>query len=165
MTTYFGPYVCCRTSKIQSSAKINTCSYETCEEYPNKVWSKERKFCNKCGSPIQNREVTVEIDNVNYSNLQEKILEALCVVPGDNFHFWMRDNNSHIWIANRRNPNARNYFGAIPEHMSHPINVTAKLITDDLEEFRKFYNKELDVLNKNYGEENVDVQYGIINYF
>ena len=48
--------------------------------------------------------------------------------------------------------------------MSHPINVTAKLITDDLEEFRKFYNKELDVLNKNYGEENVDVQYGIINY-
>jgi hypothetical protein len=167
-TTYIGPHVRCKTTKVPSTKTIRTCSDAACANYGTDVprWVSDHfnNFCGKCGSPIQNRDLPTEVDNVNpYEVRMDLLNESLCDVPGDSFHFWMRDNNVHIWIANVRVPDAREFsFDSEANIQYVPMN--AELIAKETDQFSSFYEKELAILREEYGAENVEVQWGLIHY-
>jgi acyl-homoserine lactone acylase PvdQ len=133
--------------------------------YPIQVYyDEQKKFCDQCESSVKERTFPVEIENVNADDVRINLLdEALCNVPGDSFHFWMRDNNVHIWIANRRIPDVRDLSFNSKQNIQYAP-FTAELIAKEIEQFSSFYEKEIVLLQQEYGEENVDVQWGLIHY-
>jgi len=162
-TTYMGPYARCKTSKVPATEKISTCSNEQCKEHPTKIWDKKKKFCEGCGSPIQERDIPIQVDNVNAYELRMSIKESLYDVPGDSWRFWMRENNTHVWLANQRVSGARG-FSFDPEGNIQFIPVTPELMAAEIKLFIEHYTKELDVLRQAYGEDNVEIQWGLIHY-
>jgi len=163
-TTYIGPQVRCKTKKVPSTKTIRTCSDATCKLYASEVYEKQKKFCGQCGSPVEDRALPIEVDNVIAHDVRMNLLdEALYDVPGDSFHFWMRDNNTHIWLANRHVPGARK-FSFDPESDIQYVPMTAELIAKEIDQFSSFYEKEITILREEYGAENVEVQWGLIHY-
>jgi hypothetical protein len=159
-TTYVGPHVVCKLGKKTVSEKIRSCTNASCEQHKRAASS---KFCSKCGSPIDKVEIPKEVDTVNAHNVRMDLLgEALYDVPGDDFHFWMRDNNTHIWLANRKVPDTRSF--SFDRHEIQNIPLTTEIIAAETEKFVNFYEKELFILRQEYGEENVSVVWGLIHY-
>jgi len=163
-TTYIGPQVRCKTTKIPSTKTIRTCSDTACTLYSSEVYDKQKKFCGQCGSSVEDRELPIEVENVNVHDVRMNLLdEALYDVPGDSFHFWMRDNNVHIWLANHHVPDAREFSFDSKEDIQY-VPMTAELIAKEIEQFSSFYEKEIAILQEEYGAENVEVQWGLVHY-
>lgn len=163
-TTYHGPYARCKTTKVESAKTKRTCSRESCSQYEREVYDKNTKFCVQCGSTIQDRQVLVLVDNVSAHEIRETLLaEALVTPGGDSFSVWMRDNNTHLWLANRRPPDARKWSFYPRETIQHTP-VTPDLIAAEIEQFNTFFEKELTLLRQEYGEDNVVVEWGLIHY-
>lgn len=164
-TTYLGPHIRCKTNNVPSTETIITCSNTACTMYSIKLYGKQKKFCEECGSLVKERPVENKIQNVNANDVQVNLLnETLFNVPGDSFHFWMRDNNVHIWLANRRTSETRDFSFDYSEQDIQYVPMTAELIVKEIEQFSSFYEKEIVLLQQEYGEENVDVQWGLIHY-
>lgn len=164
-TTYLGPHVRCKVTKVPSTEKHRTCSRDSCSQYEQKVYDKKTKFCVQCGSPIEDRDFPIEVDSVNAYEVRMDLLgEALYDVPGDSFHFWMKENNTHIWLANRRVPGARKFSFTPNQDGIQLVPVTPELIATEITQFSDYYEKELVILRQEYGEENVEVQWGLIHY-
>lgn len=163
-TTYIGPHVRCKTKKVPSTKRIRTCSDATCKSYASQVYDDKKKFCEQCGAPIEDRDLLIEVDNVLAGEVRMDLLgESLYDVPGDYFHFWMRDNNVHIWLANVRVPDTRK-FSFDPEEDIQYVPMNAELIVKETDQFSSFFEKELTILREEYGAENVEVQWGLIHY-
>lgn len=166
--TYIGPHVLCKTSKIESSREIKTCSNTNCTLYSQDYsLISDKKFCGYCGSPIQLRQLPIEISNVNAQEIQINLLgESLCVVPGDSFDKLMRDGDIHIWLSNRGEifiPNKRNY-SFNPRNSIQYVPMDAELILNEKWQFSNFYEKEIFILREEYGPQNVEVQWGLVHY-
>lgn len=158
-TTYVGPYISCKTSKVPSTKTVFGCPTPGCQ--PNTLYQ-STSFCPVCGSKIEKKEQNCEIDNVNHQEVQEQLKESICVVPGDYFCYFMREKNVHLWIANKRITNRSFEHDSKDGIDLFPIN--EDLIDSEKKLFLDFYQKELLFLNEQYGEENVDVQWGLIHY-
>ena len=163
-TTYMGPHVRCKVTKVPSTEKKRTCSRETCSQYEQTVYDDNTKFCIQCGSPIEDRDFPIEVDSVSAYEVRMDLLEeSLYDVPGDSFHRWQRENNTHIWLANRHVTDARDW-SFNPKEDIQLVPVTPELIATEIEQFSDFYEKELVILRQEYGEENVAVEWGLIHY-
>lgn len=104
-TTYMGPHVRAKVTKVPSTEKRRTCSRDSCSQYENRVYDNKTKFCVQCGSPIEDRDFPIQVDSVNIHEVREDLLdEALCPPSGDGFYKWMRENNTHLWLANGHVP-------------------------------------------------------------
>jgi hypothetical protein len=42
--------------------------------------------------------------------------------------------------------------------------MTAELIAKEIDQFGSFYEKEITILREEYGDENVEVQWGLVHY-
>lgn len=160
-TTYLGPYVLCKTEKVLSTKEISTCSNTSCQQHEQEVYS--RNFCDRCGHEIKKRQVPIEVDNVDEEDVRLNLLdEALCTAMGDEFYLWMEEHNTHIWLSNRKIPDVRDLTFDTEEIQFVPID--AKLIAEEVQKFSDFYEKELVILREEYGEENVEVQWGLVHF-
>ena len=160
-TTYIGPYVRCKTKKVASAKKISTCSNADCESYCNEYWViTNKKFCDTCGSPIQDRMLPIEVANVNAAEVQLDFLkDALCFVSGNDFESMKGD---HIWLSNRRMPDGtRDYSFDSRECNQHAL-IDAELIENEKHQFAAFYEKEIFILGEKYG--NIEVEWGLIHH-
>jgi hypothetical protein len=163
-TTYMGPHVRCKVTKVSSTEKHRTCSRDSCSQYEQRVYDNKTKFCVQCGSPIEDRDFPIQVDSVDAHEVREDLLdEALTTPSGDYFYRWMRDNNIHIWLANRHVPGARK-FSFSPRENTQNVPVTPEMIAVEITAFSDFYEKELVILRQEYGEENVEVLWGLIHY-
>jgi hypothetical protein len=163
-STYMGPHVLCKTTKVPSTEKKRTCSRDTCSQYEQTIYDNRTKFCVQCGSPIADRDIPIQVDNVQIHQVHEELLEeALCPAHGDSFYSWMKEHNTHIWLANRHVSGARD-FSFDPKEGIQLIPVTPELIATEITQFSDFYEKELVLLRQEYGEENVSVVWGLIHY-
>ncbi len=95
-------------------------------------------------------------------NTQVLLQDSLCVPGGDYFYSWMDANNTHVWLANRHIPGARNFYSERLEIQYIPI--TSELMVKEIDQFANFYERELGVLRQEYGKENVKIQWGLIHY-
>jgi hypothetical protein len=158
-----GPYVVCKTKIIPSVQNIYTCSNFECESYNNRIFDKKNKFCQYCGSTCTERQINIEVSNIDsYEIAVDLLKEALFTPTGDSFFCWMLKNNTHIWISNKNIPNARKWSFYPHEDIQY-IPITPDLIDFEKEQFCNFHEKELEILYKEYGKENVEIQWGIIN--
>lgn len=148
---------------MPSTEKHRTCTRDTCSQYEQKVYEKKTKFCVQCGSPIEDRDFPIEVDSVNAHEVHEDLLGESLYRPSGGFYYWQKENNLHIWLANRHIPKARK-FSFDPKENIQLIPVTPELIATDIEQFSDFYEKELVILRQEYGEENVAVVWGLIHY-
>lgn len=159
-STHVGPYVECLTEMKDTTQTIRTCSNPACKRYEEQKWEKTNKFCTACGKPIQSRQTPIKTTAVDHGEIQEKIEEALYTVPGDEFYSWMGKNHTHLWLPNRASPGI--YFDPLEGMQYRPIG--ADVIEKEVAEFSESYKKELAVLRKEYGTEQVAVKWGLIHY-
>lgn len=160
-TTYTGPHIVCKTHKVSVEKTIRTCSNSTCSQYELEIYGNV-KFCDQCGSPVQNRLVNYFEDNIDSFEVRMNLDEALSEVPGDDFSSWMKKNDVHIWISNRHIPNVREF--SFDDDGVRYVPITAELIADELEKFSVFFEKEIFILKEEYGAENVELKWGLIHY-
>lgn len=163
-TTYMGPHVRAKVTKVPSTEKRRTCSRDSCSQYENRVYDNKTKFCVQCGSPIEDRDFPIQVDSVNIHEVREDLLdEALCPPSGDGFYKWMRENNTHLWLANRHVPGARK-FRFSPREDDQQISITPEMIEKEITAFSDHFEKEIAILKQEYGDENVSVHWGLIHY-
>ncbi len=161
-TTYLGPYILCKVTKVPSTMKVFTCSKSDCKKYEYSFYPVDkRKFCETCGSAILGREKPIEIDSVDCHELQMVIKENLMTAYGDYMRSWMRDKNVHIWIANQSVPEVRKFY--IDRDQDNVTEINLKMITDESNRFAEFFEKEIVALCDQYGRDNMEYKWGVIH--
>lgn len=164
-SSYIGPYVVCKTHKVPSVENIRTCSDPSCKKYSERYWGDSTKFCPDCGTKILEREKPIQIDNANYWEVQQLIQESLCVPSGDSFHEILEEKSQHIWIANRTVPDcARNFWFNSRDYDTSLTEITPEMCQDETQKFKLFFEKEIEILRAEYGEENVSVHWGYLSW-
>lgn len=164
LTTYLGPYVLCKTHKVEEVRKKRACSNTACSKYESEVWDKSTQFCPSCGSGILEREYTVTVANVNRNEVQCDLLrEALVVPAGDEMWQMMKDQDFHIWISNYGNIAPRR-FSNNPREGSHFSPITPEIMVSESDAFYARFEKEIQILRQEYGEENVSLGWGMVHY-
>lgn len=164
LTTYLGPYVLCKTHKVEQVRKKRTCSSLSCSKHESEVWDKNTQYCPACGTAILEREYTVQVPNVDRHEVQCGLLQESLVVPaGDEMWQMMKDQNFHIWISNIENVAPRQ-FGNNPREGSHFSPIIPEIIATESELFYDRFEKEIQILRQEYGEENVSFGWGMVHY-
>jgi hypothetical protein len=166
-TVYIGPYVLCHDTLVDQPEDFRTCMNKTCRNHNHKANSPP--FCPECGHKIQGITQIQKTKKVNTSIIYENLNEVLS--PVENFE----DDNCY-WVCNKQNPTCYSYdpcccgelsltyaeeYGFRIEGGSHPGILSPD---DGLELFKSMYKAELDVLIAFYGEANVEVFWGILNW-
>lgn len=164
--THIGPFIECRTHKVQAIEQRRTCTNTECKEYRHTFWQKETKFCQVCGSPIDKVGFKVEKDNIQTHELQEALFETthaerLTPVSGDSFHQWERDNDLHLWTPNVKYLGRRGSYNS-KENIQF-MEFDGGLIQAEIDTCKEFFAPELTFLRKHYGEDKVVVKWGLIH--
>lgn len=163
-TVHLGPYVVCKfTMKLQTS-KIRSCPNDVCSQHKQLCWDSNKKFCVQCGRPISMVEVMDVVPSVDTDVVQQEFKERLCLVGGDDFYKWMKDNKSHIWISNAIPPKGSRQETFDPTSGMELVEVNLDLITEEVFQFVKLHVEDLEVLRKHYGDGNVKVRWGLLSW-
>lgn len=165
-STYLGPYVSCKTHKVDKTRTKRTCSKVDCSKYESEVWDKNTKFCDVCGSSINDREYIVQVSNVDSGELRMTLDEALVTPAGDSMWKWMRDNDIHLWISNLiKIPGQDRNFSFDPKYEEQYVpHIDQGMIDAELKAFSDCFSKEIQLLRQEYGEYNVSLHWGLVHY-
>lgn len=98
--------------------------------------------------------------------ISEKFDEELYLPMGDEFHFWMRDNNTHFWLPNRHRPDQENKrkYSFDPKDGIQRAEITPESMQEEVQEFTDQFQDAIALLRREYGEENVSIKWGLIHY-
>lgn len=163
MGTYYsvhlGPYVVCNNHKVAAKQSVRSCTNAACGQYGIRRYDSNVMFCDKCGSPIGIISVEKEqyaIDTYALSmNFKEMLFNPIT------------EDNTDIWMPNRYRPGEKE--GTVRPYKveqggDHIVPVSTGMIMDELQEFLDFYKEAVTELRKAYGEENVEIKWGMIYY-
>lgn len=162
-TIFLGAYAECKTHKVDTMTIKRTCENNKCKTYGDNVYDKNTIFCSFCGSKIKEIEFPSKEDAVDRHELSEEVFQnKIMTICGDGFHFWMEKNNKHIWISNQKD--SKDHFSFDPHNCETILRpITADVIEEETAQFKKYFKKELAILNEKYGQENVEVKWGLIH--
>jgi len=169
-----GPYVICKiTKKLADRPVDHGCHNEKCDLQGVEV-NKKHKFCSDCGFNLGKTTTSFDEDSVDHWDMSEKIKEALYIIMGDSASDYMKKHKIHIWAANcDYKPSKEREKELNTEQSSHfscdvlttnfeIVEISARSIEIDLEAFEEKFTKEIGILKKSYGEENVTIKWGFI---
>lgn len=153
-STYLGPYFECKVGKRKNTLQFKSCPNSQCEKQ-NKAVSDVVHFCPSCGTriaPAQGPEI--EIEEVNTWEVSDALRQGLwCCGRKEQMHLW-RSNRSDRKVGISFDPTEDSFIEAIdPDRRS-----------DELRKFVSLFSEEHKILCQFYGEENVAVRWGLINY-
>lgn len=163
MGTYYsvhlGPYVVCKNHQITIKATVRSCTNVACSNYGIERYDAKVMFCDKCGSPIGIISVDRRRDRIDQYSLSMKFEEML--------YNPINQENDDIWMPNRYRPGEKE--GKVRQYKveqggDHIVPVSTGMIMDELQEFLGFYKDAIVELRKAYGDENVEVKWGMIYY-
>jgi hypothetical protein len=159
-TTNLGPYVECRTGKVEKTLTKNACINKKCDTY-----GKERStpFCEKCGGKIDEFTYKTQGSKVDAWEVAEKLNEKLTSPMGDYIRQWEKKNNIDLWVSNIRRKGKNRPFSFDPTEAVEALEITPALMADEISEFTDQFRGEISILRKEYGLENVTVKWGLIN--
>jgi len=159
-TTYLGPYLQCKVSKTDSMTTRRTCTNSAC---PNQNGHMNSKFCYECGSPIGDVGFIVKANKVDSGDIREAIHNDMCPPGGEYFYKLSRDQGIDIWIGNLyRTKNSRPF--SFDREESQLIPIGAGVMKGEIDEFVAQYAKQIEVIEKAYGKDNVELKWGLIHY-
>jgi hypothetical protein len=166
-TVYIGPYVECTDTIINHPEDFRTCINEKCPNYNEQA--KPSPYCPECGHHIKSATQIRQAKKTDVHHICQKINEVLA--PIENY-----DLNNCYWVCNKENPTFYNYDPrrsdglalTYDEEYGFKIEKGSKSgilsPNDGLELFKSMHKIELDVLIEAYGEENVQIMWGILNW-
>ena len=160
-TTYLGPYLHCKVNKTDSFTSRNTCTNKTCKNQSGVMSS---NFCYECGHPVGPVMFASKANAVDAEKIREEINNDMCPPSGSFFYELSRDEGIDIWIGNLYRPNKSRPFSFDPKEDGKLIPIVVGVIKSEIDEFVKQYAKQIAVIEKSYGKENVELQWGLIHY-
>lgn len=155
-----GPYVRTKTQAVDTQEPKRTCSNPLCRKHEIEVFDRHTSFCPLCGSAVQERQVPVKGLAVSQNEVLELLDGSLMPPCGDGFYHMAKTGTS-IWVGNKRVPGLDR---RIEPADATETEITPALIAEEIERFSDFYEKELVILRQEYGDENVEVVWGLLNY-
>lgn len=160
-SVYLGPYLECKTHEVEVDATMRSCTKDTCSQYEKEVYSKDKKFCPQCGSPIDKVTYKVKEKNVQQHYLREEIDEDLHNIREDTlFSNRSRDEGIDTWIANKGFCDRRCHLDD-----SCVTEITQDRIAEEISLFCTTFEKALTIFNDKYGKGNVAVKWGLVYYW
>ncbi len=108
-------------------------------------------FCSKCGAEVVTREIETQ-EKIHPADMEDEFDYRLYTI---NEHF-----AGHLWVANDRNDNSRCLCGE-----DAVMNLSVVNIEDIIDQFREDYSECIAVFDRIYGENNYQVNYGVIGYW
>jgi hypothetical protein len=164
-TVHIGPYVLCRDILIDIPKEDRVCVNQECPYYHKSACSSP--FCPECGHKIQIITKIQRACRVFANQVYEDINEVLSPVES---------HDSCCWVANKPNPTDYSYD---PYHcgqlsITYQENYGFKIDggtkpgilgpEEGIELFKSIYKNELEHLMNAYGDENVEIHWGILNW-
>ncbi len=114
------------------------------------------KFCSECGQPVTPRTVEKLVETVRLVDVAEQIGDCLTGLQ-------LQDNGPHLWLPNesRRLPELPSFDPAYDDAEAVPM--TAALVDEAMQAFRKSFAGALAQLGRIYGSEPV-IRFGAVGY-
>jgi hypothetical protein len=159
-SSYIGGYVRCKTHKVNDTESRRSCSNSKCKSHGGNVWDEKKKFCEACGSEITKQDFPIVRQNVERYELYEELKEQLMPPFGDTFHFKMDEQNEDLWLSNLTDWGLH----VTPNRECVSEAYTPERIQKEIAEFERKFAKQIAILKKHYGEENVAIEWGYFNY-
>ena len=151
---YVGPYIICKNSEVPAMEKVNGCSKKGCGSYGRQS---DCTFCPDCGTKVQLFEVPSTARKVGFETA-DRLLGVKLHIVGN-----AEDDGVDVWVSNyaldarvkRRNDE---YFtGTSSIHDDDPAEEKGAFATE--------FRREINQLKKLYGEEAVELCWGVIGWW
>lgn len=159
-TVYVGPFLKCKNAKVDGERTIRTCTKPSCKQNKKESWDRDKKFCEECGSPIGDVVIKVKQDKVDCdpSIVNDKLMI---------YRLDAKDAHGYdVWISNqyRQNRGKVREFSFDPKSDGEQyVEISIEMIRDEMQEFVQQFEKQIDKLTRLYGEDNVELKWGLIH--
>lgn len=149
---FVGVYVKCTCEMKTVRRQFKSCPNEPCAN--NGLLNYSDSYCPNCGCKIKSIRKTSQVPSVDPGDL---IIDELRWMMG------VGDELTHYFSSNMTDDKSSR------EYDRYSANAITKINPEDIEKevicFRERYKEDLDILEEAYGEENVEISWGIIVYF
>ena len=150
-TVHVGPFIKASFSIIDKPQKVFGC--KNCKS----VTKMAKKFCDECGSKLEDYEVMKKSESIEYWEVAEKIKEVLSVIVDDDD---AAADKFHLWVPNIPYGSREFSFNPTQEYGIVEI-VKEEDIKGEIEQFEKKFGRAIDILKKEYDK--VEIEWGIVN--
>lgn len=142
--TYVGPYLKVKNLPKTSTETYHTCVNKKCDNHKKDLYS---QFCSSCGSKVEEMirscENTVFVEPTDSFKLHE-----ITFYDSENYDYFIpNDGKLGLWADGRTELE-------IPIKNNTPEN--------ELEKFKSRFKKEISILHKEYGENLIEVKWGVL---
>lgn len=159
-----GPYLVCTARLVPSQKTLRSCTNETCDnhkkEYANggsSFRSAGMDFCPKCGAKVGDVVIPLQSQNVDYWKMYDVIGESLHIVNRETDR-----SEKHVWVIN----NYKDLRGEeiVNRRERKEVWIQPEIVESDLVWFQDKFREEIEKMRQSYGDENVEVRWGLIQY-
>lgn len=153
---YLGPYIRCKTHKVNSPETIRSCVNSNCISNGSKCYNVSTNFCPNCGQKIESTTIYKEVNRVNKWHVAEIVLDqAFYTVPveKDDFDYYLPNRLVDGFSVNLIN-------GDEPE-----IEIDLKKSETGQKLLTDFFGGAIDLIKNAYGAKNVEICWGLIRYY
>lgn len=159
-SAYVGPFALCKNEKVDKTRVIRACINEACENHSRHRYDNTVKFCDKCGSDIDEFTMSYSGWKVVWGDLIEEIDQVLCIASQE-CGFQHFSEEMECWIANRWSDEVgashfdprRECFAFLPDQECREKSIQA---------FKDKFSEALAKLTEAYGEGNVEINWGFL---
>ena len=152
------PYIFIKNN-LRDVDKVNLgCLNTACGAYKKLT---NNKFCAHCGHEVGTFNTAEKVRNASYNiflenDLQEDIMYEIEVPK--------LKNGEAIIIGNHKSP-FENWIDTYDSGVKELDKENPLKVKEQLDWFNEYYAKPIEALKKAYGEENVEIKFGIISYW
>lgn len=149
-----GPYFLCVPTIIQEQLVVVCCSNADCVKHGKTT---SNKFCGECGSAVTKKEIRTAVPKQRIDAVDIDLQKLGGMTFGDHVK-----NSIHIYY-----PYYEDSFDNPMSYVSHgdgkfSCNVTSQQVDQAKQSFVENFQEDYQILKKEYGEENVQVCWGIV---
>lgn len=166
LSLHVGPYAEC-TFTLQDGVVAHWgCDNSSCHAFRRGRWSSHNKprFCQDCGCEMRLYHASAQVESVSAHSVAEELGDKLFLAPSANLRL-PAAGMKHVYLPNRKlacwdAPE----FNADTEE-AYAFEITPRHITRQTEAFMEQFARELSVLKLRYGDDEVAVRWGLVQYW
>jgi hypothetical protein len=151
---YVGPYITVYNPEKPATEEVHACGNPKCKRFEDPC---SAKYCSDCGIEIKLIEVPTT-ERVDMWDILIEMDDSLSNACGEYKSKELEDYN--ILIPNKRADFAH-HFSAYDTEV---IQTSGATVQEDESAFLKQYKKEIEILQKKFGDKNVNVVWGVVAY-
>ena len=159
---YLGPYIKINAGTRPYTKSVYGCTNDQCEKFETST-DKNDKYCNKCGDPLHNFDVTEEIEMVYLDHFFEHYCrEENCT----NYYIddFIQAGVQTTYVPNIEFLKRETNFNNFKRIEDNTINLEDLDIKAELELMRNKFKKIINLMQNFYGIKNVTFGWGIVTW-